>query len=228
MGDLCQLDDVKDWLQIDRTDSTQDARLARLIAATSADFVNRINRPGFAGAEDYTELVEVANWQSESRLEDVYLTNYPVNSVTSVTINEVTLAEWDSTQPDLLGWFFDDTLPPESRQKITLRGLSWPVFQSWFSPRRSIVRPEPVRVQVSYEAGYETIPADVTQAVIEWIAFKKGFADLQGADLTAQSIYLGQFRQDSMVANSVMKAMTMDMPASVEQVIAQYRRPVIG
>jgi hypothetical protein len=226
--DLCELSDVKDWLQIDPNDTSQDARLTRLITATSADFLNRINRPGFAGAEDYTELVEVMNWQTESRLEDVFLTNYPVNSVTSVTINEVTLPQFDSTQPDVFGWVLDDTLPPESRQKITLRGLFWPIFQSWFSPRHSIVRPDPVRVQVAYEAGYDEIPADVTQAVIEWIAFKKGLSQLQAADQTNEWVQMGQYQQHTPVAASSLKAMAVDMPASVEQVIAQYRRPVIG
>jgi hypothetical protein len=226
--DLCQIGDLKDWLQIDPTDASQDTRLTRLITATSADFLNRINRPGFAPSTTYTELVEVMNWQTESRLEDVFLTNYPVNAVTSVTINEVTLSEFDPTQPDVLGWVFDDTLPPESRQKITLRGLFWPIFQSWFSPRRSIVRPDPVRVQVAYDAGYDEIPADVTQAVIEWIAFKKGLSQLQAADQTNEWVQMGQYQQHTPVAASSLKAMAVGMPQSVADVIEQYRRPVIG
>lgn len=226
--DLCQLSDVKDWLQIDPGDSSQDARLSRLITATSADFLNRINRPGFAPAADYTELVEVMNWQTESRLENIFLSNYPVNSVASVTINEVTLAEFNPATPDVFGWEFDDTLPPEQRQTITLRGLFWSVFQSWFSPRHSIVRPEALRVQVEYNAGYAAAPADVAQAIIEWIAFKKGLSELQSTDQTTQWIQMGQYQQNSMIAGSTIKAQQMGMPQSVADVIAQYRRPVVG
>lgn len=223
--DLCQLADLKDWLQIDPGDTSQDSRLTRLIAATSADFLNRINRPGFAPSDSYSELVEVSNWRSESRLLDVFLTNYPVNDVTSVTINEVTLPAFDPAKPDVLGWVFDPELPPEQRQKIILRGVLG--FQSWFSPRHSIVRPDNLRVLVEYDAGYDTAPADVTQAIIEWIAFKKGLAELQGADQTTQWVQMGQYQQNSMIAGSTFKAQAMSMPQSVEDVINQYRRPVM-
>ena len=117
MPDLCVLSDLKDWLQVDATDTSQDVKLQRLISATSADLLNRLNRPGFAPSANYTELVEVMNWQQESRLEDIFLSNYPVNSVSAVTINEVTLAAFDPTQPDVMGWVFDATAPPEARQK---------------------------------------------------------------------------------------------------------------
>lgn len=228
MPDLCILNDLKDWLQIDASDTSQDARLQRLITATSADFLNRINRPGFMPEGDYTELVEIVNWNSESRLEDVFLTNWPVNSVTCVTINNADVPEFDPAQPDLLGWVFDGALPPEQRQKITMRGLMWPVFQSWFSPRRSIVRPAPFCVNVTYSGGYADTPADVSQAVIEWIAFKKGLAELQGADQTTQWIQMGQYQQNSMIAASSLKAQAMGMPQGVADVIMQYRRPVAG
>jgi hypothetical protein len=228
MPDLCALSDLKDWLQIDPSDTSQDVRLQRLITATSADFMNRINRPGFMPSASYTELVEVMNWQTESRLEDIFLSNWPITSVSAVTINDITLAAFDPTTPDVFGWVFDATLPPEARQKITLRGLFWPLFETWFTPRRSILRPAPMRVNVTYVGGYSDPPADVSQAVIEWIGFKKGMAELQGASLTNQSIYLGAYRQDSMVANSSLKASTIDMPASTAYVIAQYKRPIIG
>jgi hypothetical protein len=228
MPDLCVLADVKDWLQIDSSDSSQDARLQRLITATSADFMNRINRPGLMPDSDYTELVEVMNWQTESRLEDVFLSNWPVNSVSCVTINDVDLPEFDPDTPDVLGWVFNDALPPEARQKITLRGLYWPIFGSWLTPRRSILRPAPMRVNVTYTAGYDAAPADVTQAVIEWIAFKKGLAELQGADQTSQWIQMGQFQQNTMIASSALKAASVDMPTSVAQVIMQYRLSVVG
>lgn len=227
-GRLCTLDDVKDWLGIDPTDTSQDSKLSRLITATSADFLNRINRPGFTPNSSYAEMVEVMNWQTESRLEDIFLSNWPITAVSQVTINDIVLAEFDPATPDVLGWVFDETLPAEARQKITLRGLFWPLFETWFTPRRSILRPAPMRVQVTYSGGYDDIPEDVSQAIIEWIGFKKGMAELQGASQTNQSIYLGAYRQDSMVANSSLKASTIDMPSSVAQVIAQYKRPVIG
>jgi hypothetical protein len=222
MPDLCVLADLKDWLQIDLTDVSQDARLQRLITAISADFVNRINRPGFMPDSDYTELIEVMNCQSESRFQEIFLSNWPVNSVTCVSLNDVDLPEFDSLAPEVLGWVFDDTRAPESRQSITLRGLHWPV------PRCSPYRPAPLRVKVSYTAGYDEVPADVAQAVIEWAAFKKGLAELQSADQSTQWVQMGQFQQNSSIATSSLKASAVDMPISVAQVISQYKRPVTG
>jgi hypothetical protein len=224
---LCSIEAVKDHLNIDATDSTQDAQLNRVILATSANFLNMIRRPGFYPSRNRTTVIEVDNWQTESRMEDLFLPHYPINSVTSVTINELVLPELDPTTPDVLGWVFDPTQPDEDRQKLTLRGLYWPIFETWMSPRRPIYRPSPMRVTVVYNAGYTDVPADVEQAIVEWVAYKKGLRELQAMDQTTQWLQLGQFQQNTSIASSTLKASTIAMPTSVSDVISIYQRPVI-
>jgi hypothetical protein len=224
---LCSLASIKDHLGI--TDNTQDTSLMRVILSTSMDFLNRIRRPGFYPANDHTSEIEVFNWQSESRMEDIFLPHWPLNSVASVAINDLTppLPQYDPTNPDVLGWTFDQTLPDEERQKLTLRGLYWPIFETGFTPRRSVYRPAPMRVTIVYNAGYTEVPADVEQAIVEWVAYKRGFAQLQSKDPTSQSLYLGSYRQDTMVGNAMLKAMNVDLPDSVKSVISIYQRPII-
>src|SRR5215813_2241352 len=228
MPDLVALSDVKDWLSL--TDTSEDTKLARLITALSAEFLSRIRRPSFTPAASFTDKLEVMSWQNESRMTDVFVRNYPVNSVASVTINEQTLSQYDPLQPDLLGWVFDASLDPENRQKITLRGLYWPMFETWVSPRRAIYRPSPMRVVVTYNAGYaaNAIPADVQQAIIEWIGWKRGVSQLNAGNQTAQSLYIGAYRQDTMVANATFKTASVDMPESVSRVVEVYKRAIVG
>ena len=224
--DLCTLEEVKDYLGIKDDDTTQDVRLKRTITACSADFLNRIRRPGIVPTSDYSELVRVTNWQTEERLKDIFVNNWPINFVTSVTINDLVLPQYDPDRPDLLGWLFDLDLPDEERQYLTLRGLYWPIFETWLSPRRPIYRPAPMRVQVVYNAGYATVPADITEAIIEWVGYKKGLRELQMHDQTEQWVQLGQFQQNNMIATSTLKVSELDMPESVARVISVYERPV--
>jgi hypothetical protein len=224
MPDLVDIEDVKDWLGLTDADTSEDTKLERLVTAVSADFLSRIRRPGFSPAANYTETQEIANWQ---HMTDVFLRNYPVNSVASVTINEQDLPEFDPDQPEIPGWVFDNTRDPESRQAITLRGCG---SSEAFSPRRSIYRPSPMRVAVAYNGGYaaDSIPANVQQALIEWIAWKRGVSQLNAENQTAQSLYIGTYRQDTMVSNATLKASQMDMPETVSNVIELYKRPIVG
>jgi hypothetical protein len=224
---LAELENVKEYLGISLTDTSQDATLSRWIQSVSADFLNRIKRPGLLPPMDYTDYILMTNWKVEDREKDLFLKNWPVNRIASVTINEVVVPPYDFTDPTTLGWFFDPTLPDEERQYITLKGLVWPVFQSWFTPRRPIYRPAPMRIQIAYNGGYSSVPFDIEEAVIEWVAYKKGLSQLQSADQTEQWIQLGQYQQKNMIAESTLKLSGMDLPASVEAVIQVYERPVV-
>ena len=75
----------------------------------------------------------------------------------------------DVADPSRPGFVFDNTLSPESRQFVGLRGLSWHRM--------------PVRVTVGYGAGYDAdaVPDEIAQAVIEWCDLKKGLYGSQRA-----------------------------------------------
>jgi hypothetical protein len=214
---LTTVSDLKGWFQIDDSDTSMNSDLRRQIAATSTDFLLRIRRPGLVPAANYSELIELQNWVSASQFLDVFPKNYPINSVASVTLNETDVPLYDPATPEKLGWLFDATAFPEDRHKITLRGLFWPMTDVWM---------QPIRINVQYNGGYSVVPPDIAQAISEWCGYKKGLAQLQGQNQTAQSIYIGQYRQDMMVANSTFKAQTIDIPESVCKVIDLYTRPL--
>jgi hypothetical protein len=224
---LAELEDVKGYLGIALTDTSQDANLSRWIQSVSADFLNRIKRPGLLPPMDYTDYHLLTNWKVEDREKDVFLKNWPVNRIASVTINEYAVSPWDPTNPTQLGWFFDPTLPDEERQFLTLKGFIWPVFQSWFSPWRPIYRPAPMRMQISYNGGYSSVPYDIEEAIIVWVAFKKGLSELQANDQTEQMVRLGQYEQNNMIAAATIRTSSMDMPESVKSVISVYERPIV-
>lgn len=225
MSDLCLLSDVKDWLNI--SDSSQDDLLSRLITSTSNDFLSRIRRPGFYPSAAHTETLEISSPQNDSNMEDVFLRHYPITAITSVTVNGIVLAAFDETNPAVPGYFFDENLDSEERDKITLMGFNPNMFGTWSSPWRSIYRPPLSRVIVVYQAGYAVVPADAQQAIIEWIGFKRGLAQLQSKDQSGQSLYIGSYRQDTMVAQNARLASSIDMPESVSSVIEIYQRSVI-
>ena len=224
--ELCRLESVKDYLGISLSDTSQDKVLRRWIRSCSRDFIGRIRRPNLLLTADYSELVRVMNWQTEERLKDIFVSNWPINWVTSVTINDTVLPEYDPDKPDVLGWTFDAAMPSENRQYITLRGLYWPIFETWLSPRRPIYRPSPMRVYIGYNAGYSDVPEDIEEAIIEWVAYKKGLRELQMHDQTEQWVQLGQYQQNNMIATSTLKMSELDLPASVASVIEVYQRPV--
>ena len=224
---LAELEDLKNYLGIALTDTSEDANLSRWIQSVSADFLNRIKRPGLLPAMDYTEYILLTNWKVEDREKDIFLKNWPVNRIDSVTVNEIVVPPYDFTDPTTLGWFFDPTLPDEERQYITLKGLVWPVFQSWFTPRRPIYRPAPLRIQIIYNGGYTSVPYDIEEAIIVWVAFKKGLSELQANDQTEQMVRLGQYEQNNMIAAATIRTSSMDMPESVKSVISVYERPIV-
>jgi hypothetical protein len=210
---LCKLDDVKTWLGI--TDTSSDELLNRLITATSLEFANEIRRPDFAPRNAWIDRI-VGNG-----MPDLYLNHYPIMSIASVTINGETQDESDGTTS---GWYFDNTLPPEDRQKLTMVGSCWPLVCS------SSSYPALPNIIVNYDAGYEAdaIPADVSQAIIEWIGWKRGYSQLQAQNQASVSwMQLGQYQQSITAGTSTLNASGIVMPESVSQVIQRYARSSI-
>lgn len=223
MPDLCSLDDVKTWLGLGTDANPLDETLQRLISAKSADFLGRIRRPGFTPELLHTDTINVSNWQTDPP-QEIFLRHYPVAQITSVSINGVDIDEFNEATPATPGWFFDTELDYEDRQKISMIGFCPPA-----GARTSAYRPGSARVVVTYVGGYpgDIIPEDVVEAVIEWVGYSKGLSELQQKDQSAQWLQIGQFQQNTSIATSSVKFSGIDMPMSVQTVIAKYQRPVI-
>lgn len=211
MATFCELDDVKRQLGIKLDDSTFDDQLNGLIESASADFMREIRRPDFNPSQEWTERL------CGDGSTVLYLKHYPVNSIVSVTVNGEELEESTDGMEDE-GFFFDDSVDPEDRQKITRIGSVWPC--SW----RALGSAVP-NILVVYTAGYDEIPADVSQAVTEWVAWKRGYSQLQSLDqgeVTWQQI--GQYQQAVTPGKSTLEASGFSTPQSVSDVIAKYLR----
>jgi hypothetical protein len=138
MADLTTLENVKAYMQIDET--TSDTVLARLITAFSQWFLSQINR-GSLLQDIYTEQ---RNGQGG---DSITMIHYPVQSVTSLTIDGQVIPASDGMTS---GYIFD-------------------AFTIW--TRGYTFRRGRGNVKIVYEAGYATCPADIEQAVIDQVVF---------------------------------------------------------
>ena len=142
-GDLTTLANVQAWLfSAGDPPASSGAVLGQLITEASAFVVNYLNRPVIAA--DYVERYDGMG-------ETVIVRNWPIVSVTSIAIAggpNITNASPDGLSP---GWLFDANSP-----RISLIG--------YCAPR------DRLNVQVSYRAGYATVPPDLEQAVIQIVA----------------------------------------------------------
>ena len=241
MPNLCQLADVKAWLSI--TDGLSDALLTRLIATTSQDFINTIRRPDLTPSADWTDnFFDYRDYwwirggqfvpyysgyeyfgQSENRRQVIFLRHYPVNTIASVTLDDVVLDEvTDPTDLTQMGWWFDDAgLLGEDRQMFHLIGF---LFAFPNCGRRMVVE---------YNGGYSaaftgdgSIPQDIQQAVIEWIALKRGQSQLQSVNQSATGFNIGDYSQTNPISPLSLGVLEAAIPTSIQAVIDHYSRPV--
>jgi hypothetical protein len=85
----------------------------------------------------------------------IMLRHWPITEVTKVTVDGVEVdASPDGTAA---GWYVDVPPDPERNQAVLLIG-------SVFTDGKAC--------SIEYSAGYATVPADVAQAVIEWVAYR--------------------------------------------------------
>jgi hypothetical protein len=122
----------------------------------------------------------------------IFLRHYPINTVASVTLDGTALTR--VTDPNDLtqsGFWFDPTLDPENRQKIDLIGISR-IGAGWDNPLGNVV--------ITYNAGYDDIPENVEQAVIEWVAMKRGQSQLQSVNQAAGGFKLGDYEQTQAIS----------------------------
>ena len=142
-SDLCLIADVKAWLGI--TAVTDDALITRLITAVSNFFRTTTGR--IFDVEAYTET------RSGNGQRTLYLRQYPIQSITVLVVNGVTIPAVAGNAFTLgrVGYIY-------SGDHITLLGYEFTRGMD--------------NILISYSAGYPTIPYDLAQAAIELVCFK--------------------------------------------------------
>jgi hypothetical protein len=162
VADLTTLARVKDALNIDQSDVVADDRLSSLISAISTRFEEDADRH-FTVAT-YTDTVS-GNGGTRVTLEE-----YPVISVTSVTVNDQVIPARPNTSSQ--GWVL-------RADAVELVGY---VFAEGVA-----------NVVIVYSAGYSPVPADVEQAVMESVvaSYKQApFAAYQQASAGGEAVQL--------------------------------------
>jgi hypothetical protein len=217
MPDLATLASVKTYLGIATLDTSQDALLSALITAVSQEFLNEIGRPLDFAAAAYTERFCV--WSTCK----IFLKHYPVNSITSVTLDGVAVPVWDPNNPGTTGYVFDAADAPENKTSIIIRASCWPTnVYSWRPDWRWSWTQNAV---VVYNGGYTTVPEAVAQAIREWVAMKRGVSQIQSVTQTNQSVTLGDYQQGAgSSSSSASSSASYSMPANIQTVIDQYTR----
>jgi hypothetical protein len=131
---LITLAKIKEYLQLDSTDTSKDALLQDLIDSASFAIQTYCKRKLLVG--DYVEL------HDGKGLSNLYLGEAPILSVTSVKIDGQLVTDY------------------KTRDKMGVLTRSSGVWQDGI-----------VNVEVSYRAGYQTIPLDIQQACKLLVSF---------------------------------------------------------
>jgi hypothetical protein len=207
MADLATLAAIKDDLGIDQAETSDDARLKRLITSLSGQFESECGRV-FSQAT-YTDPFEGSADRRAWRPDQGYTLRlvpkqWPVTSVTALTIEGQPVAQ--RTSSDVDGWIIRDGM------YIDVVGLTaLPITYGYAQDfRRSII-------SATYVAGYPTIPVDIAQALSDWVAWK----------------YLREPRRTGVISATVSgggESVTYsqwDKPLSTKVVIDRYKRRAV-
>ena len=147
MTDLTTLAAVKAYAGV--TVTTDDGMLSALITAYSAWVRSWLNRDILRA----TYSVRLSGRGGQS----VQLPQYPIRSITSLSINGVAIA----AQPSwgAAGYYFDET-------RLFLEGYCFTKGNG--------------NVAVIFDAGFDAVPADIAQAVNELVGLRYALRDKQG------------------------------------------------
>jgi hypothetical protein len=184
----------------------EDLNLSKLITNMSQRFLSAVSRDIFA--TDYVEVRDGRNHFS------MVVRNLPIISVSSVTIDTVPVPK----SPDGLqaGWVND-----QLAVKLVARG---PLYTSMLPWATSLVLCGWVftrgfqNIIIVYRAGYEQVPADINQAVTEWVAqrvYQRQNQDARSKTLAGESISYGY--------PWLTKSGNGGMPDFVNDVVLHYR-----
>lgn len=136
MSALIELSDIKSWLGLEGAKTARDTFLTSMCTAWSAKFERRIGRT--ISQATYTDEIH------DGRRFVILPRNYPVQSITSLTIDGVALG---ST------YYYLNASGMIIRQKNGLR----------FGGGRGSIK-------LTYIGGYATVPEDIKQALIQIVA----------------------------------------------------------
>ncbi|HVH76759.1 MAG TPA: phage head-tail connector protein [Stellaceae bacterium] len=159
-GDLCQLSDVKAWLQTGQNafPATDDALLSRLITAASQFIQSWLGRQILLA--DYNEIRDGLGTAGETRLQ---FACFPVSAVLSVMVDGVAVPPLPTPAPAVPG---GAVILPTTVEAGYVFNPTQLVIRGMCVPRKAQC------VALQYTAGYAAVPADLGQACIELVAFK--------------------------------------------------------
>jgi hypothetical protein len=159
-GDLCQLTDVKAWLQTGQNafPSTDDALLSRLITAASQFIESWLGRP--IAQADWLEVRDGLGTIAETRLQ---FACFPVSAVLSVTVDGVPVPPLPAPAPATPG---GAVIMPTTIEAGYLFSPTQLVIRGRLVPRKAQC------ITLQYTAGYAVVPPDLAQACIELVALK--------------------------------------------------------
>ncbi|MEI7443268.1 MAG: head-tail connector protein [Burkholderiales bacterium] len=158
MSAFCSLSDVKSFMAI--TGTQDDPLLTSLIQAASNAMETVMNRT--VAAASYTDLVD-GNGKA-----GMMLSNWPVISVTSVTIDGTSVPA--STGYGASGYAQDENVV-FLRNRVFTKGAR--------------------NVSIVYQAGWATVPDDLKQACVETVALKyrqKEYAGYRSKSLAGETV----------------------------------------
>jgi hypothetical protein len=192
MGDLTTLANAKAWLNIQTT--TDDLLITRLITAISAYAQTWMNRQILT--QTYAEK------RSGTGSNTMALANYPCTAVSSLVIAGQTI----NMSPDGMqaGYIFDD-------QFIYLVGNAFASSNFPSSAPGKFPKWPPLGVHIAYAAGYDVVPPEIEQAVIEWLSLRY-----------TERTRIGQSSKS--LAGETVSFIVKDMPDSVKTVLTNYRK----
>lgn len=173
--DLVLLSDVKAWLKIPQNNTNDDGLLQLVITGFSRYVLNRTGRDSF-GVATYTEIC------NGNGAQQLFLRNFPIISVTSIIIGSYTIPQ--STGLTVPGWFID-----MHKKSIVMRSLGYGFQMIPYSISPQCFYVGRGNIQVIYQAGHTSLPADLYEACMETIAViyaRKDWKDMLSRALSVQ------------------------------------------
>ena len=189
-ADMVTLADAKQYLN---SSSNDDALMQRLITAASVYLQSWMSRN--IPSQAYSET---RDGTGGNRL---LFGNWPVTAVSSVYVDGVLVPP--SPGYGFGGYYFDAT-------KIVLRPGSFSTSSSSGNFYSSVFTRDVGNVQLSYTAGYTTIPEDLRQATLDTLAVKYRNRDRIGL-------------MSKVLANESLTFDTSDLPKNVVTILNQYK-----
>jgi hypothetical protein len=197
--DLLIINDLKDWLEIPRGTTTEDALLATLITNVSQAMLTRFKRQSLTAA-NYTETYDGSGTPQQA------LRQFPINSIASLSINNVPIiASPDGVQT---GFTFDEYV-----LKLVGTPVAYPFGPGVYGAPATFLKGFQ-NVVVIYNAGYPAIPFDINEAAKEWCAVR--YRSRKWIGQTSKHLATGETVSFSQKA----------MPEFVKDTIDKYTRKI--